>query len=59
MQQGEALALQRLLCKRFGTLPAAISARIAAASVEEIESWFDQAIDARQLDDVFGDSSSH
>ncbi len=58
VQQGEALALQRLLGKRFGALPPAISARIAAASVAEIEGWFDHAIDARQLDDVFGDSSS-
>jgi Domain of unknown function (DUF4351) len=59
MQQGEALALQRLLGKRFGALPPAISTRIAAASVEEIESWFDHAIDARQLDDVFGDTAAH
>ena len=58
MQQGEALALQRLLGKRFGVLPPTISARIAAASVAEIENWFDQAIDARQLDDVFGDTAA-
>jgi flagellar biosynthesis/type III secretory pathway protein FliH len=59
MQQGEALALQRLLGKRFGVLPPTISARIAAASVAEIEGWFDQAIDARQLDDVFSDTAAH
>jgi flagellar biosynthesis/type III secretory pathway protein FliH len=59
MQQGEALALQRLLGKRFGVLPPTVGARIAAASVAEIENWFDQAIDARQLDDVFGDTAAH
>jgi len=43
LQQGEALALQRLLRKRFGAIPSEISARIAAASLSEIEGWFDQA----------------
>ncbi len=54
LQQGEALALQRLLAKRFGAVPPEIAARIAAASLEEIERWFDQAIEAKRLDDVFG-----
>ena len=58
VQQGESLALRRLLCKRFGALSPATSARIAAASLGEIESWFDQAIDARQLDDVFGGTAA-
>ena len=30
--------------------------KIAAASVAQIEAWFDQAIDATRLDDVFGSS---
>jgi hypothetical protein len=59
VQQGEALALQKLLAKRFGPLSADIASRIAAASRQEVESWFDQAIDARQLDDVFGGSPAH
>lgn len=50
MQQGEALALQKLLTKRFGAIPANIAVRIAAASLEQIESWFDLAIDAARLD---------
>ena len=57
--QGEALALQRLLAKRFGVLPTEITARIALASREAVESWFDQAIDAQRLNDVFGDTTSH
>ena len=52
--EGEALALKRLLAKRFGPLPAALEARIAAASLEEIEAWFDAAITAPSLDAVFG-----
>ena len=54
VQQGEALALQKLLTKRCGAIPADITARIATASVEEIEAWFDRAIEARSFDDVFG-----
>lgn len=54
MQQGEALALQKLLTKRCGAIPVDITARIAAASVEEVEAWFDRAIEARSFDDVFG-----
>lgn len=52
--EGETLALQKLLSKRFGAIPTDIAARIATASLAEIESWFDQAIDAEQLADVFG-----
>jgi hypothetical protein len=55
-QQGEALALQRLLSKRFGAIPSDITVRIAAASANQIETWFDLAIDARQLSDIFGES---
>lgn len=54
MQQGEALALQKLLAKRFGAISSDISARIASASLEEVETWFDQALDAKCLEDVFG-----
>ena len=55
MQQGEVLALQRLLSKRFGVIPSDITVQIAAASVAQIEVWFDRAIDARQLSDVFNE----
>jgi flagellar biosynthesis/type III secretory pathway protein FliH len=51
--QGEALLLQRQLTRRFGPLPAAMIARIAAASVEEIETWGDRVLDATSLDEVF------
>ena len=49
------LALQRLLAKRFGTLPTDITRSISNAPVETIERWFDLAIDAQQLSDIFKD----
>lgn len=54
LQKGKALALQRLLSKRFGTIPSGVIDQIAAASVEQIDMWFDRAIDAQQLTDMFG-----
>uniref|UniRef100_UPI0034226C13 DUF4351 domain-containing protein n=1 Tax=Ferrovum sp. TaxID=2609467 RepID=UPI0034226C13 len=54
MQQGEALALQKLLTKRFGVIPPDILARIASASQEQVEAWFDVAIEASGYAEVFG-----
>jgi hypothetical protein len=53
LAKGEMLSLQKLLSKRFGPIPTEITAKISTASLEEIESWFDRAIDASQLSDVF------
>jgi flagellar biosynthesis/type III secretory pathway protein FliH len=55
LQQGEILALQRLLAKRFGVIPVEIVALISQAPLEDIERWFDRAIDAKALPDVFQD----
>jgi flagellar biosynthesis/type III secretory pathway protein FliH len=52
-QEGEILALQKLLAKRFGAIPFDITAQIANASLDQIEHWFDKAIDADTLSDVF------
>jgi flagellar biosynthesis/type III secretory pathway protein FliH len=52
-QEGEILALQKLLAKRFGAIPLDITAQIANASLDQIEHWFDKAIDADTLTDVF------
>ena len=52
-QEGEALALQKLLAKRFGVIPVEMTQQIANASVEQIEQWFDTAIDTNLLTDVF------
>jgi hypothetical protein len=54
LEKGEALALQRLLARRFGALPPEYLARIGAASVGEVETWLDRVLDAGSLDAVFG-----
>ena len=54
--EGEMLALQKLLSKRFGAIPANITRLIANAPLEAIENWFDRAIDAEQLADIFQDN---
>jgi predicted transposase YdaD len=55
LQKGEMLALQRLLAKRFGVISVETVALISHAPLEDIERWFDRAIDAKQLSDVFAD----
>lgn len=52
-QEGEASALARLLERRFGVLPDAARERIAAASLEQLDAWFDAAIDAESPKKVF------
>ncbi len=52
-QEAEVLLLQKLLSKRFGNIPVEMTERIAKASQQEIENWFDLAIEANQLSDVF------
>ena len=53
MQKGEATLLQSQLARRFGTLPDAVRARIANATVEQHESWALNIFDAKSLDEVF------
>jgi hypothetical protein len=53
MEKGESLVLQRLLVKRFGTLPSTLLTRIAAADRAQLELWCDRVLDAATLDDVF------
>jgi hypothetical protein len=40
------------LNKRFGSVPPALQERISTATTEQIEAWFDLAIDASDLDHV-------
>lgn len=49
--------LGRLLKRHFGEIPAIIEARIKNASGEQIDTWFDRAIAAKSLDEVFGDAA--
>lgn len=52
--EGEALALQKLLSRRFGVVPAAVLEQISNAAIEQIDSWLDRVLDARSLDELFG-----
>ena len=48
-QQGEAKALQKLLVKRFGAIPAEAASKISNASSEQIDAWLDKVLDAPSL----------
>jgi hypothetical protein len=54
--EGEAIALVRLLEKRFGILPAALRQRVFTADLQSIETWFERAIDGPDLKSVFKSS---
>ena len=47
--------LARLLTHRFGTLPASVQQRLAAASAETLLAWTDRVLTAPTLDDVLAD----
>jgi hypothetical protein len=51
-QQGEAAILLRQLERRFGVLPAAVTDRVAAADMSELEQWGFRVLDAASIDDV-------
>ena len=53
MQVGEALALQKLLTKRFGAIPAETIGKITTASTAQIDAWLDLVLDAPSLDVIF------
>ena len=56
LQAGEAAALKRLLSARFGTLQTSVTASIETADLSQIETWFDRAISAPNLADVFAET---
>jgi predicted transposase YdaD len=52
-REGHVKFLCRLLNRRFGALPSALLQKIQLASVEQIQAWFDVAIDATDLGTIF------
>ncbi len=54
LTEGRAQGLTRLLERRFGTLPDGLQARLRSADLGDLETWFDAAIDADNLTEVFG-----
>jgi len=51
--EGKARMLVRLMEKRIGTVSEALRARIFAADLASIETWFDRAIEATEFESVF------
>ncbi|WP_419739489.1 Rpn family recombination-promoting nuclease/putative transposase [Ruegeria sp.] len=56
---GKAETLLRLLERRFGHVPQAMRDRVAAADVDQLDTWFDAAIDAPSLSAVFDPNTPH
>ena len=54
--KGEALALQRLLVKRFGPLSDHAAQQIESATADQIDLWIDRVLDAQSLNDVLRSS---
>jgi hypothetical protein len=50
--------LQKLLQKRFGTVPSPVLAMISTASLEQVDLWLDQVLDAASLEEIFGAGKS-
>ncbi len=51
--EGERRVLERLLQRRFGALSAKNTERLTEASMEDLETWAENVLDAQTLDDVF------
>ena len=59
LAEGEAKSLTRLLERRFGPLPRPVRDRIAAASLEQLDTWLDAILDAPSLEAVVGEPGGH
>ena len=51
--EGQARVLLKLLTQRFGMLPADVTERVRAASVEQLDVWAGNILGAKTLDEVF------
>ena len=58
MQQGKreeaAAIVAKLLTKRFGPLPESVRARMAQATLEQLDEWAERLLDAPSLEAVLG-----
>lgn len=53
--RGEDRLLRHLLAKRFGEPSESIQQRIENADTDTLTTWFDRALEARKLEDIFCD----
>lgn len=51
--EGVVQTLQRILARRFGPLPADAAARIASASLEQLDAWTQRVLDVDSLQELF------
>ena len=51
--EGRADTLLRLLQKRFGPVPEAVTRRVRRGSIKKLDAWLDRILDAKTLADVF------
>ncbi|MEO5365683.1 MAG: hypothetical protein H7831_04910, partial [Magnetococcus sp. WYHC-3] len=52
-KKGQSAMLLRLLTSRFGALPVGVREHVEAADPAALSRWFDRALEAATLDDVF------
>lgn len=52
-QEGESSLLRRLLEFKFGPLPADVELAIQSAPEQTLKAWFDKALTATTLDEIF------
>lgn len=55
LQKGAALALRKVLVRRFGGLPPEIESRIDAAPEEQVDVWMDRVFYSDSLAEIFRD----
>lgn len=55
LEEGQATMLLRLLELKFGSVPAELTARVRAASQNDVTRWGDRLFQAATLSDVFGE----
>jgi hypothetical protein len=53
LKQGQSALLLDQLTERFGSLPAAVTQRVALASLQDLKRWGGRILKAASLDDVF------
>jgi len=58
LQEERSGILLRILRRHFSNLPAGVESKVIAANLDTLDAWIDRAIDARSLNDVFGDQGT-
>lgn len=53
LREGEALLLLRLLCRRFGELPAWVQLRLQQAPSEQLERWGERLLEVDTIEALF------